>query len=266
MQNLNQLSASRFKVAPRQLFQNGEKGAWFDPSDFSTMYQDSAGTTPVTAAGQPVGKILDKSGNGYHATQATTTSRPTIQVDSNGLYYLSFDGVDDSLTTSAIGLTGTNKVSVFSGLRKNSDAAIGMFAETSANASSGSYQGAFYLTAPENTSGDMRAYCYTSGGAPYSTVTSGVSAPISMVYSVIFDLSVSANIVQRINGSKVGTQTLPGAITGNFGNQPLYIGRRNNASLPFNGRMYGLIVRGAVSSNDTIYRIERWMNAKMRAY
>ena len=42
------------------LFAAGEQGAWFDPSDFSTMFQDSAGTTPVTAVEQPVGLMLDK--------------------------------------------------------------------------------------------------------------------------------------------------------------------------------------------------------------
>lgn len=44
------------------LFANGEEGAWYDPSDLSTLYyQDAAGTTPVTALGQPVGLIIDKS-------------------------------------------------------------------------------------------------------------------------------------------------------------------------------------------------------------
>jgi len=42
------------------LFANGEQGAWYDPSDMSTMFQDSGGTTPVTASGQPVGLMLDK--------------------------------------------------------------------------------------------------------------------------------------------------------------------------------------------------------------
>lgn len=36
-------------------------GAWFDPSDMTTLYQDAAGTIPVTAVEQPVGLILDKS-------------------------------------------------------------------------------------------------------------------------------------------------------------------------------------------------------------
>lgn len=44
----------------RALFSNGEQGAWYDPSDLSTMFQNSAGTTPVTAVEQPVGLILDK--------------------------------------------------------------------------------------------------------------------------------------------------------------------------------------------------------------
>jgi hypothetical protein len=43
------------------LFANSELGAWYDPSDLTTMFQDRAGTTPVTADGQPVGLILDKS-------------------------------------------------------------------------------------------------------------------------------------------------------------------------------------------------------------
>ena len=58
-------------------------GAWFDPSDLSTLYQDAAGTIPVTAVEQPVGKILDKSGNGNHATQSVTASRPTLSARYN---------------------------------------------------------------------------------------------------------------------------------------------------------------------------------------
>lgn len=62
------------------MFAAGEQGIWLDPSDLTTLFQDSAGTTPVTAAGQPVGKVLDKSGRGNHATQATAASRPTYGV------------------------------------------------------------------------------------------------------------------------------------------------------------------------------------------
>ena len=69
--------------AVRALFANGEQGAWYDPSDLSTMFQDSAGTTPVTAVEQPVGKILDKSGRGNHASQATADARPMLSARKN---------------------------------------------------------------------------------------------------------------------------------------------------------------------------------------
>ena len=89
---------------PSHLFINGEQGAWYDPSDLSTMFQDSAGTTPVTGVGQPVGLILDKSGNDNHASQATAASRPLLQNDGVN-NYLAFDGVDDRLSTSAINMS-----------------------------------------------------------------------------------------------------------------------------------------------------------------
>jgi hypothetical protein len=45
---------------PASLFTAGESGYWLDPSDFTTMWQDSQGVTPVTATGQTCGLILDK--------------------------------------------------------------------------------------------------------------------------------------------------------------------------------------------------------------
>ncbi len=57
----NLLASSDVDAVIKALFANSEQGAWYDPSDFSSMFQDSTGTTPVTAVGQPVGLILDKS-------------------------------------------------------------------------------------------------------------------------------------------------------------------------------------------------------------
>lgn len=74
-------------VTMADFFASGERGCWIDPSDLSTMFQDAAGTTPVTASGQPVGLILDKSGNGNHFSQATSARRPTF-VEASGKRYL----------------------------------------------------------------------------------------------------------------------------------------------------------------------------------
>ncbi len=57
----NKVALGTISVAPiNALFVNNEQGLWYDPSQFDTMFQDSAGTTPVTAAGDLVGLILDK--------------------------------------------------------------------------------------------------------------------------------------------------------------------------------------------------------------
>jgi len=93
-----------FSIA--DLFASSEQGAWYGPSDLSTLFQDSAGTTPVTTAGQPVGLMLDKSGNDNHAVQATAAARPTYQT---GPARATLDKVDDrlSVTVPVGGFTGT---------------------------------------------------------------------------------------------------------------------------------------------------------------
>ena len=44
-----------------ELFAPATSGVWYDPSDLSTLFQDTAGTIPVTGVEQPVGLMLDKS-------------------------------------------------------------------------------------------------------------------------------------------------------------------------------------------------------------
>ena len=62
----------------KELFANGEQGFAYDPSNLGTMYQDAAGTVPVTASRQPVAKMQDLSGQGIHALQPTANLRPII--------------------------------------------------------------------------------------------------------------------------------------------------------------------------------------------
>jgi hypothetical protein len=80
-------SSSPAAFTPADLFANDEVVAWYDPSDLTTMYQDNAGSTPVTAVEQAVGKILDKSGRGNHATQGTAGAKPVLRSRYNLLTY-----------------------------------------------------------------------------------------------------------------------------------------------------------------------------------
>ena len=95
---------------PSILFAGGKIGMWLDPSDMSSMFQDSAGTIPVTAVGQPVGLMLDKSGNGFHASQSVLARRPELQLV-DGLYRVKGDGVDDVLEFSE-GVFGDESASI----------------------------------------------------------------------------------------------------------------------------------------------------------
>jgi len=56
------------------LFTANEQGLWYDPSDFLSMFQDAAGTIPVTSVEQPVGLIIDKRNGGVLNPQLVTNS------------------------------------------------------------------------------------------------------------------------------------------------------------------------------------------------
>ena len=252
-------SASSVAFSPLSLFASGEQGAWYDPSDLSTMFQDTAGTTPVTATGQTVARINDKSGRGNHATQATAASRPQYQVDGNGKAYLLFDGTDDFLLTGTI-MPGIDKAQVFAGVRKLSDAARGMVLETGL----GNQSGSIALQAP--SSNGAANYGLLAGGTTIVGVNpTTFTAPITNVVSFAADIPADS-LVARINGSQVA-QIANDQGTGNFLAYPLYIGRRGGTGLPFNGRIYGIAVRfGANLSAAQISQMETWLNARTGAF
>ena len=57
------------------LFGNNEPGFTFEPWDITTLFQDRAGTIPVTGAGQSVGYRRDKSGRGNHQVAVSDAKR-----------------------------------------------------------------------------------------------------------------------------------------------------------------------------------------------
>lgn len=60
----------------------------------------TVGGSAASADGDPVGQLLDQSGNGKHGSQAIGSFRPTLRLAvQNGLPVLRFDGADDFLDT-----------------------------------------------------------------------------------------------------------------------------------------------------------------------
>ena len=68
---------------PAKLFKSGDIGAFIDPSDISTLYQDSVGRTPVTAAGQSLGLALDKQSGAIRGPELWSDAATTFTGESS---------------------------------------------------------------------------------------------------------------------------------------------------------------------------------------
>jgi hypothetical protein len=166
-------------------------------------------------------------------------------------------------TATAFQDIGTQQMTLWTGVTKLLDSAtVQTIAELGNRALT--QAGSFTIDVPTTVS-RYRALLEGSTVASYSP--SPFTAPISNVFDVSFDIGGALlvnEVIPRVNG--VVTQTNASgtdAGTGNFGNYPLYIGRRNNASLPFNGRIYQFILRGAASNAAQIGGMEQYVAGKM---
>lgn len=140
--------------SPSSIFSGGAAGMWLDPSDISTGFQDSAGTTPQTATGQPTGKRNDKSGNANNVLQATAAARPTYYLTS-GVASDYFDALDDGCATAAFAAgTLTNNMDCFIAVNRASSAKGILFSDT---VPSDFYFGNFDSTPPGFTAVDFGA-------------------------------------------------------------------------------------------------------------
>jgi hypothetical protein len=200
---------------------------------------------------------------GIRFIQSNVANAPLLQVDSNGNHFLLFDGSDDFLQSDAnIDPGAVDKVQVFAGVRKLSDAAQGMLLEVStvANITPGSLR----LRAPILT---QPGYGFSSNGTVEETalVASGFLAPITNVLTGLGDIS-SPSAILRVNGTQVASSTATQG-TGDYLTYQHFIGRRGGVSNPFNGRIYQLITRyGPNLSADQIAAAETFVNQRTGAF
>jgi hypothetical protein len=193
---------------------------------------------------------------GNHRTQSTAASRPTLQQDASGYYYLSYDGVDDWMQTASVDFSATDKMTVWAGVHKASDAARGVFAELGNAPGTATFQ----LNAPSTTA--TADFNWTVAGSIAVSATSPTShaAPVSRVVVGTADISGDSSVL-RINGTQAASSSSDQG-TGNYRNAVLYFGRRGGTTLPFNGREYQTIIRGATTSAAQLSAIEQFVASK----
>ncbi len=249
---------------PAQLFLAGERGLWIDPSDFSTMWQDAAGTTPVTATGQPVGLIHDKSGNGNHLSQSTSGQRPTLAQDGGGNYYLQFTAANSHVLTAGNG----------SGLAANTDSiliSVGARFDTTSDGTvvarslQGNADGRYYF-ARFGVEGGMEISVNSTGGFQNKAAVADTSTAVRVITGTINRNGTGQ--VSKIDDSSLGSNT------GSAGSDPgmtsayrYLVGGYNNPSDTgevafFDGRLYSLVTRFAAIDTGLIARLRTWQGMK----
>ena len=159
-------------------------------------------------------------------------------------------------TATAFQNIGSDEVAICAGITKSSDAAAGVFAELSASSSSNN--GTFALFAPVSAAAN---YSWRSKGTVSTLPTaSPYDAPTTNVLTgqgkIATDLSTF-----RADGAQVATSTGDQG-TGNFGNYPLYFGRRGGSSLPFNGKEHQFVATSRLPSDANRAKLETFTAAK----
>jgi len=243
--------------SPHDLFTAGEQGAWYDPSDLSTLFQDAAGTIPVTADGDPVGLMLDKSGNDNHASQSTSTARPLYKTDGT-LHWLEFDGVDDFMVTASL-VWGSDQASMSVGLTRRATASRIIFELGTGFTSN---LGVFYLVSGEVSSNSYTAASRgdaASSGAQRSRVVSD-TPPSTNIVSALNDISGDSTIVRADGVDGIEATADKGA--GDFGTYPLYLFSRGGTSLFLSGDFYGGVLRNVNPTDQELTAIESYLASK----
>lgn len=253
------------------LFAGGVKGVWFDASDLSTMFKDIAGTQQVTAVGDPVGKWLDKSGNGNHAVAPADANRPTYQIDAEGNPNVTFTRTTPTqLVVASMNLSTTNKLTVCAGLNVTDQSGNAGAPVEFGDVSTGT--GTFLIGAPSATA-DHSIYLRGSTASIQARMANIVDG--DDIITALLDISAGATtrelqLIPRLNYVQIPTANITwtpssgGTTTGvNFGTWPLYLGARSGLGTPYGGKIYQLIIRGAVSTAAEVYQIEAFTDSKL---
>ena len=224
---------------------------------------DANGSTTVTANGTDGiyiwGADLRVANNGITQPAYQRVNTATDYATTGFLPYLKFDGVDDSLSTNSISFTSTDKMSVFAGVRKLGTASS-ILVELSATVAN---SGTFSVQSPGASGTDT--YLVGSNGSILEAATAtGYLPPITNTLTGLCDI-IGDRITLRVNGVQAAQNTANQG-TGNYGNYPLFIGRRGGSSLPFNGQIYSMIVVGKAVTAGELSSTETYVNQKTGAY
>jgi hypothetical protein len=231
---------------------------------FATLSASAdASITRVSGATRYQDRAQLESGSVTTNFQDVDTTYDCTEAGVPNCYFLQADGSDDGMVTPSLDLSSTDKVGVFAGVRKLSDAAAALSLELSPNASTNA--GAFAIRAPQTAASPD--FSFACGGTTLRTSTSTASFPFPFT-SILTGLGdISTDYVQlRVNGVSMSAGSLDQG-TGNFGNAyPIYYFRRGGSSAPFNGLEYGNFIVDTLPNATQYTQAENFENNYVGAY
>ena len=238
--------------APSLQFITAARGFALDAGNISTLWQDVAGTVPVTAAGQAVARVDDVSGKGNHALQATVAAQPLYQVDAFGNGYLQFDGVDDQLVVAALDLSTELQATLLLAARRDSPSQTDIILEQGASFTA--LPGAFMV----NLTASNQLRFNVAQAAGNSTLGYAVTSPSDTSWVASARIVPSGPAIEdTVQNLRIGRDNPTTAYLGvvdpvaTLAAGDVFIGARSGPANPFAGRLYGAAVRsGGVSSAD----------------
>lgn len=130
----------------KNLFAYSEPGVWFDPSDITTLFQDNAGTTPVTAPGQKVGLMFDKSKNAVGTNGAYARNQYTYTEQFDNAYW-----VKTNITLAVDSITAPNGTATAEKIQETAVTSFFVIAQNPAGSFSTTYTWSCYAKAAERT-------------------------------------------------------------------------------------------------------------------
>lgn len=223
--------------------------AWYDFSDITTLFQDSARTTPVTADADRIGGVTDKSGSARHLGQGTASKRPTYKTAiQNSKSIGRFDGSDDVLTFTTETLTAFTLLVV----SKKTSTSYGVMEWRTAGQAGFAYA--------SETAGTWRSnLTISSAAADEVSNTKNNAAAEAVPTAFHLDIWDSAPTL-RVNGASATTAAGGGGWGARGGGQ---VGRFYNN---FNGDIGEILVYNSALSAANKQTLETYINTKWAVY
>ena len=223
---------------------------WLDAEDLTTMFQTTAGTSPVTAATQSVGLWRDKSGNGYNAvvinpSGSPSATFPTYQTTTGPAVY--FANSADMMFFSNF-FTGTSGYDIF---------VVGQPLPSTAPNYRTLLRGSTYDYPIVINSGNTQIGAYlNTGGFNQFGGASGLTWPDNSLQLLYVTISSTNTYQAALNG----TSTLSAAVNAGVNNNFAYFGNYQGGAQPW-GYVNELIILSNVTPTQRAL-IETYLSRK----